>query len=90
MTPSYPKRIDAQTMALQVIGWIVADMGRAERFLAMTGLDPDQLRAGVGQSAIQLAALDFLVGHEPDLLACAADLGEKPEALVAAREGMAG
>lgn len=89
MTP-YPKRIDAQTMALQVIGWIVADTGRAERFLAMTGLGPDELRLGLGDGAIQLAALDFLLGHEPDLLACASGLGEKPEALVAAREGLAG
>lgn len=89
MRSSYPKRGDAQTIALRVIGWIVAETGRAERFLAMTGLDGDQLRAGLSGKAIPLAAMDFLLGHEPDLIACAADLGETPQALVAAREGLA-
>jgi hypothetical protein len=88
MTAPYSKQTDAQTIALLVIGWIVADIGRAERFLAMTGLDSEQLRNGLGEKAIQLAALDFLSGHEPDLIACAADLGEKPETLATAREGL--
>lgn len=90
VTPSYPKQGDAQTIALTVIGWIVADTGRAERFLAVTGLDPDQLRAGLGQSAIQAAAIDFLLSHEPDLLACASAIGVKPEAIAAARDGITG
>jgi hypothetical protein len=88
MTAPYSKQTDAQTIALLVIGWIVADIGRAERFLAMTGLDSEQLRNGLAVKAIQLAALDFLSGHEPDLVACATDLGEKPETLAAAREGL--
>jgi hypothetical protein len=90
VTHAYPKQEDAQTIALTVIGWIVADTGRAERFLAMTGLDPDQLRAGIGENAIQAAAIDFLLGHEPDLIACASAIGEKPETIAAARQGMAG
>jgi hypothetical protein len=90
MTHAYPKREDAQTIALTVIGWIVAETGRAERFLSMTGLDPEQLRAGLGQSAIQAAAIDFLLSHEPDLLACAAAIGVKPDAIAAARQGIAG
>ena len=90
MKSSYPKRGDAQTIALRVIGWIVADTGRADRFLAMTGLDGDQLRAGLSGKAIQLAGLDFLLGYEADLIACAADLAETPQALVAAREELAG
>ncbi|HTH27713.1 MAG TPA: DUF3572 family protein [Sphingobium sp.] len=65
MRSSYPKRGDAQTIALRVIGWIVAETGRAERFLAMTGLDGDQLRAGLSGKAIPLAAMDFLLGHSP-------------------------
>jgi hypothetical protein len=32
--------------------------------------------------------LGFLEAHEPDLVACAAELGIKPEALVAARRSL--
>jgi hypothetical protein len=78
---------EAQTMALRVIGWIVAEAGRAERFFALTGLDPEQLRAGLGEEGVLVAAVDFLLAHEPDLIACAADLGEKPEAIAAIRGG---
>jgi hypothetical protein len=58
---------------------------RAERFLAITGLDPDGLRAAIGESATHLAVLDFLLAHEPDLIAAAEALGLAPAELAAAR-----
>jgi hypothetical protein len=72
-------------MALLVIGWIVAEPGRVERFLTLTGLDPSQLRSGLGDAGVLGAAIDFLLAHEADLLACADAIGEAPEAIVAAR-----
>ncbi|CAN5294106.1 DUF3572 domain-containing protein [soil metagenome] len=86
MKHPYPKPVDGQTLALRAIGWIVADPGRVERFLTLTGLDPDQLRAGLGDPAVLAAALDYLMSYEPDLLACADALGEAPAAIVAARQ----
>ncbi len=59
---------------------------RAERFLAVTGLDPDGLRAAVSESATHLAVLDFLCAHEPDLIAAAQALGLAPAELAATRE----
>lgn len=90
MNMSYPKLEHAQTIALQVVGWIVADMSRAERFLAMTGLDPDQLRTRLGENAVQGAAIDFLLAYEPDLIACAEAIGEQPATIAAARGGIPG
>lgn len=72
-------------MALHVVGWIVADETRAARMLALTGLDPDTLRANLGQSATLRALLDFVLAHEPDLMACAQALNVPPESIAAAR-----
>ena len=68
--------------------WILADIPRAERFLALTGLTADDLRAALGDPAVLVAVLDFLSAHEPDLIAAAAALGTTPSALIAARESL--
>lgn len=73
-------------MALGALGWILADSARADRLLALTGLTPDALRAGLGDPGVLGAVLDFLASHEPDLLAAAEELGIEPAALMAARE----
>ncbi len=77
--------IDDEALALGAIGWILADDARAARFLALTGLTPDALRAGLGQRATLAAALRFLEAHEPDLIACADAIGARPADLPAAR-----
>ena len=62
----------------------MSDEDRADRLLALTGIDPQELRARVGEPEVLAAVLDFVLHHEPDTLACADALGVKPEALVAA------
>ena len=62
---------------------------RAQRFLAITGLDPDGLRAAIGEPATHLAVFDFLCAHEPDLMAAAEALGLAPAELAAMRERLA-
>jgi adenine/guanine phosphoribosyltransferase-like PRPP-binding protein len=74
---------------LNALAWILSDPTRAERFLAVTGLDADGLRAAIGEPATHLAVLDFLCAHEPDLIAAAEALGLAPAALAATRERFA-
>tara|TARA_Y100000815_G_scaffold266116_1_gene283934 strand:- start:216 stop:437 length:222 start_codon:yes stop_codon:yes gene_type:complete len=69
-----------------VLGWVLQDADRAERFLALTGLDPDGLRAGLDDPSILAAVLEFLANHEPDLLRAAEALAVTPEELVAAHK----
>jgi hypothetical protein len=59
---------------------VLADDDRASRLLALTGLTPDDLRGAV---------LDFIAGHEPDLILAAHELGVEPQDLVRAREQLA-
>ncbi len=75
---------------MSALGWVLADTIRAERFLSLTGLTPDELRAGLGERAVQGAVLDFLGSHEPDLIAAADALAVTPQALIAARDALAG
>jgi hypothetical protein len=74
-----------EALALAALGWIVGDAARAQRLLALTGLTPAELRARAGEAAVLAAAIAFLEGHEPDLMACAAALDVTPAKLVNAR-----
>ena len=79
-----PPSIDeAFTLALQALAWSVADDARADRLLALTGMDAAELRARAAEPAVLAATIGFLAGHEPDLVACADALGIDPATLVA-------
>ena len=65
---------------------MLTDEKRAQRFLDLTGLTPEQLRGRIETPALQLSVLEFLCAHEPDLLAAAESLGVEPAAIAAARE----
>lgn len=71
----------AETLGLRALGWVLCDDRRAERFLALTGLDAAELRQRAGEAATLRAVIEFLRAHEPDLVACAEALGVGPERL---------
>ena len=76
---------DSVAIALSALAATLTDERRAERFLAITGLSPDGIRRSLGDRQTLAACLAFLESHEPDLLAVAEAIGEKPETLIAAR-----
>ncbi len=77
---------DAVALSLQALAWTLGDDKRAGKLLALTGLEPEGIRARVGDPAMLGAVLAFLESHEPDLIACAEALGVKPQQLIAAQE----
>ena len=81
--------MDPSALALQALGWVLADERRAQRFLDLTGLAPEDLRARIGTAEIQLSVLDFLCAHEPDLVSAADELGVGPAEIATARERLA-
>lgn len=78
-----------QVLALAALGWILEDQDRAARLLSLTGLKPDDLRAGLGNPAVLAAVVEFLANHEPDLIRCAEALAVTPEELVDAAKELA-
>jgi hypothetical protein len=79
---------DAHAIALLALASAVSDERRAKRFLDLTGIGTDELRARAGGPALLAALLRFLEAHEPDLVAVAEAVGVKPEQLVAARRAL--
>ena len=76
---------DAETLALSALAATLTDERRAERFLSLTGLSPDGIRARLGDRSLLAACITFLEAHEPDLIAVAEDIGVKPEELLRAK-----
>ena len=83
-------RDEAEAIAIAALGFIAADSDRLSRFLALTGLDPTGLRQAAAEPGFHLAILDHIAGHEPDLLAFAAQASLPPDRVAAARQILAG
>ena len=86
MIPSSPDQtqIEPHTLILVVLGWILEEEARAQRFLDLTGLDADGLRAGLTDPAVLSSVVEFLGNHEPDLLKASEALAVSPEEILAA------
>jgi len=81
---------DAGTLALRALVWTLAEPERAQRLLAVTGVDPAGLRERLTEPAALAATLQFLAVHEADLVACAEALGVSPTALAGAAARLEG
>ncbi|MCF3643259.1 DUF3572 domain-containing protein, partial [Rhizobium sp. TRM95111] len=49
------------------------------RFLALTGVEPAAVRGAVGDPGFLAGLVDFVMGHEPTLMAFCAATGIRPE-----------
>lgn len=85
-SPAARAGADPHALALGALGWVLSDGDRAARFLALTGLTPDSLRASLAEQSTLTAVIEFLCAHEPDLIAAADVLGVEPATLAATRE----
>jgi hypothetical protein len=81
-------KVPAETLALSALVWILQDQTRAERFMSLTGLTADDLRERLSDRTVQAAVLEFLVNHEPDLLAAAKALETEPVVFIAAHQAL--
>jgi len=80
----------AISLALGAVTHILSDDTLRERFIALSGLAPDELRTNIQSRELLTNALEFLVMHEPDLIDCATALEEEPKNLVAAWRSLGG
>ncbi|MDE2578922.1 MAG: DUF3572 domain-containing protein [Hyphomicrobiales bacterium] len=79
-------RADAEEIGVSAFVWLAADAERLSRFMALTGLEPDQLRAAAAAPDFLPAVLDHLAGHEPDLVAFAGEHRLPPERIAQASQ----
>ena len=76
---------DPLTLALSALAATLSDERRAQRFIDLTGIGTEELRARAGDPLLLAALVRFLEAYEPDLVAVAQAIGSKPEDLVEAR-----
>ena len=81
---------DPFALALSALAATLTDERRAQRFLDLTGIETDELRAKAGDPRLLVAVIAFLEAHEPDLLSVCDQIGVKADALVAARRQIEG
>lgn len=81
-------RLDAETLALRALAYVIGDPALGPRLLALTGLDVPTLRTRAADPALLGATLAFLEAHEASLVACAEALEVRPETIVAARDAL--
>ena len=80
---------EPEGLALAALGWVLGDEDCADRLLALTGVSPEELRERIGERDVLATILEFVLSHEPDLLACAEALGVPPRALEKAHLALA-
>ena len=81
---------DPETLALLALGHVVGDETLLPRFLALSGVATDELRARAQDPVLLGAVLDFLLAHEPDLVAFAEAQNLPPTAIAIARRKLPG
>ena len=76
--------VDPQATAVAVLGWLANEPDMFGRFLALTGIEPSQVRGAVNDRGFLAGMLDFLMQHEPTLMAFCEASGTSPEVVAAA------
>ncbi|WP_417452039.1 DUF3572 domain-containing protein [Kordiimonas sp.] len=80
----------AEAIALQAAAFIFSEDTLRDRFLALSGTEAHDIRARIQDCGFQASMLEFLLGHEPDLLSFASAEAVKPEIVVTAWRTLGG
>ena len=80
----------AQTIALKILTFLVSDSSRAEAFLRVTGMDPEDLRQGAVDNAFLAGIVDYLLTDETLIIAFSEDEKLRPESIIAVRRALPG
>jgi hypothetical protein len=77
-------RGDAESVAIQVLNFIVSDVDRIIQFLNVTGLQPETIRASATSSHFLLGVLEYVAKDDELLKAIDEELKIRPAAILAA------
>jgi len=80
----------AEGIAIEALGWLAGETERLQRFTAVSGLGPSNLRQAAAAPGFLSAVLDYLASNENLLIAFAAECGRPPEDVARAAQTLAG
>jgi hypothetical protein len=75
----------AETLAIQALSFLAADAERLERFMSLSGLSPENLRAAAADPGFLVAVLDHLARDEALLVTFAESVRCEPSLVIMAR-----
>jgi hypothetical protein len=81
---------EAETLALKVLGFLAREDTALDRFLTLSGIHPQDLRARVDDPLLLAAVVDFLLGDDALLTAFAEEEGLDPKIVHLARRALPG
>lgn len=88
MFPDTPETASDNTRAAEtataILGWLAGEPDMLQRFLTLSGVSPAQIRTAISDPGFLGGMIDFVMGHEPTLMAFCDATGTKPEDVVAA------
>jgi hypothetical protein len=79
-----------ESVAIAALGFLAAEGTRLERFLALSGLGPHNLRLAAADAGFLTAVLDYVAADEGLLVAFAAEQGLDPADVARARASLGG
>ena len=79
------RRNAAESLAVQALSFLAGEPERLARFLALTGIGPDRIRAAAASPGFLTGVLDHLASDDALVTAFAAEAGIKPEEVEQAR-----
>jgi hypothetical protein len=79
-----------EAVAIDVLTWLAGEPEMMGRFLALTGLTADGLRRAAGEPGFFAGLLDFVMGHEPTLIAFCDATSTPPERVQRAHRLLSG
>lgn len=80
---------EAELIAVAVLSHLAQEPERIGRFLAVTGLGPENLRAAARDKSFYPALLDYMLANEADLVAFATEMNLDPARIRMARDVLA-
>ena len=83
---SFTGLAEAQDVAIEALTWLSQDSARLERFLAISGLGPDNFRQAAAEPSFLVAVLDYLAADEFLVVAFSEAAGRPPQVVGEARD----
>ncbi|QKV17977.1 DUF3572 domain-containing protein [Oricola thermophila] len=80
----------AEAVAVSALAWIAGNEDMLTRFLALTGIEAGHIRRAAAEPGFLAGVLDFLLAHEPSLMAFCNETQTDPELVQRARETLMG
>ena len=84
MPPQKMTRDGAESVAIDALSFLAGEPELLGRFLAISGIRPDQIRAAAQAPGFYAGVLRFIAAHEPTLLAFASAAGLPPDRVLEA------